>query len=229
MAFSQEDARRRGSAPTNLRRPAGLPPLTEQLDDPSGGYGGIIMPAWFASVPYQGILPRSSRSSVVPTSATQPPAVGPPRRSPRSRAQSTPDHVPRGIRTGSADARSVTRHQKTRPDDGRLIAKELEALANRDQQETKSRGDERQGADCHDPNDVELQVSRHSTSVRLRRTLARSATTGEQDLSTEGIWSEALQRCASGECQSGDCPRAVRSRMRRSFIGRSSAILTTSP
>ena len=36
-------------------------------------------PAWFASVPYQGIRPRISRTSVVPIAATQPPTAGPPR------------------------------------------------------------------------------------------------------------------------------------------------------
>jgi len=41
---------------------------------------GSTITAWLTRLPYQGTRPRSSRSSVTPTSATHPPAAGPPKK-----------------------------------------------------------------------------------------------------------------------------------------------------
>ena len=121
----------------------------------------------------------------------------------------TANIAPRGIRTGSADANSVTGIQKASPASGAAhprtrSPREIGIPARR---EKKSRDDEREYARCHDPCDVELQVPRHPSPCPMYiGTLARSAQMGEQDLSTEVELSlEAPQRCSPGERHGGDC------------------------
>src|SRR5712675_3333518 len=66
---------------------------------------GRTIAAWFANVPYQATRPRSSRESVVPTSATQAAAVGPPRTAAAIRgAVDTATCTPWLTRTGRDDA-----------------------------------------------------------------------------------------------------------------------------
>jgi hypothetical protein len=64
-------------------------------------------------------------------------------------------------------------------------------------------------------------------SSRLARTLARSAHLREQDLSTEGDCApqKPLSDAPPASAIAATAPRAARTRMRRSFIGRSSANL----
>src|SRR5262245_8518198 len=95
-------------------------PLTS-LGTPNGSIkspaaaAGRTMTAWFARVPYQGMRPRISRSSVVPSRATQVPAAGPPKTvAARIVDTDTVNWAPRGILIGTADATSVAATQKSR-------------------------------------------------------------------------------------------------------------------
>ena len=73
---------------------------------------GMTSPAWFASVPYHGMRPRSSRTSVVPITATHAATAGPPRFiAAMIGAMATAD----GYRAGRARARQ-TRSAKARPE-----------------------------------------------------------------------------------------------------------------
>src|SRR4029079_19159727 len=77
---------------------------------------GMTIPAGLAKDPYQGISPRSSRRSVVPRAATQPPTAGPPRKIAASiGAVATPCWVPNGNLTGSAQQTSVRTIQNATP------------------------------------------------------------------------------------------------------------------
>ena len=183
--------------------------------------------AWFVSVPYHGIRPRSSRTSVVPISATQAAAVGPPSVAAAIRgAIDTATIVPRGIRTGRADASERRDDPEGDADWNCRIANPLERLPDqRIDGNHKGRDQQRNRADCHDPNDVELELSRHATSVpELRRTLARSAHSGEHDLSTEAVFldQKPFNDAPPASAIAATAATPVRTRTRRSFIGRSS-------
>ena len=58
-------------------RPVAQERARARVDDACGDRRQGRSPAWLASVPYQGIRPRSSRTSVVPIAATHPPTAGP--------------------------------------------------------------------------------------------------------------------------------------------------------
>ena len=93
---------------------------------------GERAPAWLARVPYQGMRPRSSRTSVVPMAATQPATAGPPRPSRRRSGPSRrPAACPCGKRTGSADATSVSTVQKATPSSDLELAIGLPAVGRR--------------------------------------------------------------------------------------------------
>ena len=72
--------------------------------------------AWLLSVPYQGIRPRISRESKVPSTPTSPAAAGPPKiMLARSGAEPTDTVIPAGRLIGNALATSVTAIQKVTP------------------------------------------------------------------------------------------------------------------
>src|SRR6478735_5913462 len=75
---------------------------------------GITSVAWLYRTPYQGTRPVNSRRSVEPINATKAATVGPPSRADaRIGAAETLTVAPRGVRTGKADAMTVTMIQKT--------------------------------------------------------------------------------------------------------------------
>src|SRR5687768_14013560 len=77
---------------------------------------GSASAAWFARVPYQTTWPRNSRRSVLPSSATQPAAVGPPRTAAAiTGAVDTATWTPSDNRTGAADATNAINVQKPTP------------------------------------------------------------------------------------------------------------------
>ena len=212
VALMRKNSAAPSKAATNAAASLLLSLTPRALINSPAAIAGRTSAAWLASVPYQGIRPRNSRSSVVPMSATHAPAVGPPRKvAAMSGASETPTIVPRGMRTGSADATKVTTHQNTRPACGASSSKRSDNKGDAapDWNQT-SRGNERDCARCHDSNNVELQLPRHSSSVPIVGTLAPPAHMGEQDLSTEGYVPllEAPKRRASSDRQRSDCAKS---------------------
>ena len=110
---SRRSGGRRPQRPSIVRKEAARSPTCERparrawITSPASKRGQHRCQRGSHSVPYQGIRPRSSRTSVVPIMATHPPAAGPPRTvAAISGAIETATNVPRGIRTGRADAQS---------------------------------------------------------------------------------------------------------------------------
>ena len=137
---------------------------------------GAPSPAWFASVPYQGISPRSSRESRSCRSLRpSPPTAGPPRnidghdRCDRDGLLSSTWQLHREGGSEQASGASRRRCPSTMLELGSGAGpsgREPSAIAGIGGKH-KSRSHERNGAQSHDSSDVELEGLRH----RLPRTL----------------------------------------------------------
>ena len=180
---------------------------------------GSTTPAWFAAVPYQGTRPRTSRSSVVPRSATHPAATGPPSViAARIGAIETETRVPRGILTGSAPAKRVTTVQNASPintnasdalsglmRDLRPHPEEpIRRLRSRIRKDAtrihKTREQERSCAYTHESCDVQLQGPGHRYPIRV----ASDETLNPPSLlRTSPVVLEALERGSSGQGHRG--------------------------
>ena len=164
-------------------------------------------PAWLASVPYHGIRPRSSRTSVVPIAATQPPTAGPPKehraedRGDRDRLLCPARQLNRERRPEQRQERSRTRRRAglesrlgAPASDGPITSAICGSAGN-----TKSRSHERNRAQGHDSSDVELEGLRHRlprTQAPLPRTLSPAGSVGVMEPNVL----EAPQRRSTCEC-----------------------------
>ncbi len=158
------------AAPANVATkslPVSGDPIDRDRATHAPAIAGSAMPAWLARVPYHGIRPRSSRSSVEPRRATQATAAGPPKFiATITGAMDTATMDPPGSTIGSAEAMRVISGPKRHAQDQIECAGPSEPDF-RTHRNSKTRDHYRNCGEGHESSDIQLQGPRHQALAQV--------------------------------------------------------------